>query len=78
MKYDALDGAFIKTQPLHASQEILEDDGHGMTIRVRLRITNDFVMELLSRSRSLEVLRPLTLRNRIREILISALERNGE
>lgn len=78
LKYDALDGAFIKTQPLHASQEILEDDEHGITVRVRLRVTNDFVMELLSRSRSLEVVRPLALKERLREVWMSALERNRE
>ena len=54
LHYDALDGAFVKTLPLHSTQEILKDDPEeGVTVRVHLRITNDFVMELLSRSRSL-------------------------
>ena len=77
LHYDSLDGAFIKTLPLHETQEILSDDPEsGLTIGLRLRITNDFVMELLSRSRSLEVLKPLHLRERVRKIYETALERN--
>lgn len=77
LHYDALDGAFVKTLPLHDSQEILRDDPEeGLTIRLRLRVTNDFVMELLSRSRSLEVIAPDHLRKRVRGIYEKALKRN--
>lgn len=38
--------------------------------------SNDFVMELLSRSRSLEVISPLHLRERVRSIYEEALKRN--
>jgi predicted DNA-binding transcriptional regulator YafY len=76
LKYDSVDGAFLKTMPLHHTQEILSDTGEGITVRVRLRITNDFVMALLSRSRSLEVISPRHLRERIRDICAAALERN--
>ena len=55
LKYDSVDGAFVKTLPLHHSQQILSEDKTGITVKLRLRITNDFVMELLSRSRSVEV-----------------------
>ena len=62
LKYDSVDGAFVKTLPLHHSQQILSEDKTGITVKLRLRITNDFVMELLSRSRSVEVVAPHTLR----------------
>ena len=52
LKYDSVDGAFVKTLPLHHSQQILSEDETSITVKLRLRITNDFVMELLSRSRS--------------------------
>lgn len=76
LKYDALDGAFVKTLPLHSSQEILSDTSDGITVRLRLRITNDFVMALLSRSRSVEVVSPLHLRQRLHNIWSEALKRN--
>lgn len=76
LKYDLVDGSFIKTLPLHHSQQILSEEPTGVTIRLQLRITNDFVMELLSRSRSVEVIAPLSLRSRIYNILQQAAERN--
>lgn len=76
LKYNVLDGAFVRTLPLHTSQEILEDTPNGIVIRLHLRITNDFVMALLARSASLEVVSPLSLRQRIYEVLKQAAERN--
>ena len=76
LRFDALDARFIKTLPIHESQSILDEQGGGITVRVRLRITNDFVMELLSRSRSVEVLAPEHLRKRIHDIYEEALKRN--
>ena len=73
LKYDSVDGAFVKTLPLH---QILSEDETGITVKLRLRITNDFVMELLSRSRSVEVVAPHTLRTRLYDTLRQAAERN--
>lgn len=76
LKYDSLDGAFVKTMPLHTTQEIVEETTESITVRLRVRITNDFVMALLARSRSVEVVKPLSLRQRIYETFLHALERN--
>ena len=77
LRYDALDGSFVKSVPLHHSQRILSDTPDGLHITLRLRITNDFVMELLSRCRSLEVVKPLHLRRRVCDICRAAMERNA-
>ena len=77
LRYDALDGRFVKSAPIHHSQRILADTPDELRISLRLRITNDFVMELLSRSRSLEVIKPQHLRERIRHIYEEALRRNS-
>lgn len=76
LKYDALDGAFVKTLPLHPTQEVIDDTPDGITVRLRIRITNDFVMALLARSRSLEVVKPASLRQRIYDVYQQAIERN--
>lgn len=76
LSYDALDGNFLKSVPLHHSQEILTDNESEFRIRLRLRITNDFVMALLSRSRSLTVIRPQHLRERVKKVYEEALKRN--
>ena len=77
LRFDALDGNFIKVKPFHPSQRIITDSDDELRITLRLKITNDFVMALLSRARSLEVIRPLHLRERIGAILASALKRNS-
>lgn len=76
ISYSPLDGKFIKTTPLHSSQKILVDNDTEFRISLRLRITNDFVMALLARSASITVIKPLSLRARIREIYKEAIERN--
>lgn len=76
LSYDALDGSFLKSVPQHHSQEIVTDTEEEFRIRLRLRVTNDFVMALLSRSRSLTVIKPLHLRERVKKVYEEALRRN--
>ena len=76
IRYDKLDSRFVKSMPLHSSQNIIEEDENSLTIGLRLRITNDFVMALLARSRSMEVITPLSLRQRVEDIYLEALKRN--
>lgn len=77
LSYDALDGSFLRYVPLHHSQEILTDNEEEFRIRLRLRITNDFVMALLARSRSLTVIKPMCLRERVKKVYEEALKRNA-
>ncbi|MCM1141970.1 MAG: transcriptional regulator [Muribaculum sp.] len=76
LSYSPLDGKFLKAMPLHHSQEILVDNEQEFRIRVRLRVTNDFVIALLSRSNSLTVIKPVSLQERIVDVYKRALERN--
>lgn len=76
LSYDTLDGSFLKSVPLHHSQEIVVDNENEFRIKLQLRITNDFVMALLSRSRSLTVIKPLHLREQVKKVYEEALKRN--
>lgn len=76
LSYSSLDGKFLKNNPLHHSQQVVVDTDDEFRIRLRLKITNDFVMALLSRSNSLTVIRPAHLRERIKNIYQDALNRN--
>ena len=77
LQYDNRDGYFLKAMPLHHTQRVLVDDGKVFQISVHVKITNDFVMALLSRSRSLEVIAPMHLRKRIMAVYRDALVRNS-
>lgn len=77
LSFDARDGSYLKSLPLHHSQEVITDNKDEFVIRLRLKITLDFIMELMSRSWSLKVIEPLSLREQIHSICKSALERNS-
>ena len=76
LSYDALDGSFLKATPLHSSQEIIIDNEDEFRIRLNIKITRDFIMALLSRSRSLTVIKPESLKEEIKSIYQAALKRN--
>lgn len=76
VRYSKLDGSFVKSAPLHHSQHVIAEEEGNTTIGFRLRITNDFVMELLSRSRSVEIIEPRWLRAEFEKIYRNALRRN--
>ena len=77
LSYSPLDGSFIKARPMHWSQQTLIDDEKEFRISLEVRITNDFIMELLSRSKSLEVIKPESLRETIRNISEQCYKRNS-
>jgi hypothetical protein len=66
----------LKSLPLHHSKEVLRDTDDEFRIKLRLRITPDFIIEILSRSTSLKVIQPDALRERICAICRSAMEKN--
>lgn len=76
LSYSPLDGQFLKATPLHGSQQVLIDNEKEFRIRLQIKITNDFVMALLARSASLTVIKPASLRQRIKGIYAEALKRN--
>ena len=77
LEYSTLDGAFLKTLPIHHSQTIIHENENTIRIGLRLKVTNDFVMELLSRSNSLKVIKPESLRQKKKDIYTEALKRNS-
>ena len=76
LRFSALDGRFIKTLPIHSSQKVAVETEEYVEVTLRLKITNDFVMALLSRSSSIEILAPQSLKDRMNAIWAAALERN--
>ena len=69
------DGNYIEAMPIHSSQKITRQNDR-VIVTLNIRITLDFIMELMSRSWSVEVIAPLSLRQRLHEIYKEAMERN--
>ena len=61
LAFEPFKGKYIKSLPLHASQQILIDDDQELRIKLTLFITQDFFMELLSYGEHLKVIKPDSL-----------------
>jgi len=75
LSFDKTDGNYILSYPIHHSQSIEYRD-EKVIVHLHLRITPDFIMELMSRSWSLEVISPVSLREQLREIYSGAVSRH--
>lgn len=67
-------GQYIKSLPLHESQQILIDNEEELRIKLNLFITHDFFMELLSYGENLKIIEPESLIKKIKNSLQKTLE----
>lgn len=67
-------GEYIKSLPLHYSQEVLIDDGVEFRIKLKLYITFDLEIELRSFGHNMKVIKPESLINKIKKSFRLALE----
>jgi predicted DNA-binding transcriptional regulator YafY len=74
LSFDSVQGKYIKSFPLHESQQIIQDDGDEVRIKLKLCITFDFLMELLSYGEMLKVISPAKLKTKIRKMHSDALK----
>ena len=67
LSFEPGQGKYIKTLPMHASQEVITDTEEELRIRLRLCIAPDFVMELLSFGDNVKVISPAGLAGEVRQ-----------
>ena len=67
LSFDAHQGQYIKSLPLHHSQQILTDDEHEFRIALQLYPTYDFRQEILSYGNRVQVIAPEHFRNEIKK-----------
>lgn len=67
LSFDPYQGNYIKSLPLHDTQEILIDNKDELRIKLKVCLTYDFIMELLSFGGDVKVLRPKSLINYIKD-----------
>lgn len=73
LKFTNNQGNYIKTMPLHESQEIINETSDEMLVKLKLIPTYDFVMELLFYGEFVQVLEPESLVDEIRTRLEKAV-----
>jgi predicted DNA-binding transcriptional regulator YafY len=69
-------GPYIKTQHLHASQQIVKDDKDGLVIRLKLIINYELTSLLLSFCPEVCVLQPLALKEKLDGLLVEGRKVN--
>ncbi|MCC5923888.1 MAG: WYL domain-containing protein [Crocinitomicaceae bacterium] len=67
LSFDPFQGKYIKTLPLHETQEVLADNEQETRIKLKLCLTHDLVMELLSFGDNMKVIEPKKLVDEIKE-----------
>lgn len=67
LTFSEFKGRYIKSLPLHASQEILVDDGTVLTIRLRLKIEYELISEILSHGDEVRVDAPENLKKILKQ-----------
>ncbi len=77
LKFTHNQGNYIRTMPLHRSQEILEDKNAKpgeMTVKLKLVPTYDFITEILYHGEFIQVLQPQSLADEVQNKLKSAVK----
>ena len=74
LSFSSIGGRYNESLPLHKSQTTLIDDGKEFRIRLEVKITYDFIMELLSQSEDMKVIAPNHLKETLIEIHKNALK----
>ena len=72
--FNAVQGAYIKSQPLHASQRIVEENSTHVRLALTVNITHEFVEQLLSYGANVKVLAPEKLKHLVLDKLSAALK----
>ncbi|WP_299002229.1 WYL domain-containing protein [uncultured Tenacibaculum sp.] len=73
LKFTPFQGKYIKTLPLHHSQEILIDNDKELTIRLWIKINYELKQRLLMLIDQVEVLKPIALRDEMKQVLTKTL-----
>ncbi len=74
LSFDPFQGKYIKSLPLHETQEVLIDNKQEVRVKLTVFLTHDFFMELLSHGEHLRVIQPAGLINDLKSTFKNALK----
>lgn len=67
-------GKYVKSLPIHHSQEIIKETENGLDIRLKIYVTYDLMMEIISHGPNVKVLKPVHLQKSIKEMYAKSLK----
>lgn len=75
LSFEPFQGKYIKSFPLHETQQVVVDDTKEVRIKLKICITQDFVMEILSFGFDVKVVSPKYLQNIFVKIFNESLKK---
>jgi predicted DNA-binding transcriptional regulator YafY len=66
LSFTHFQGKYIKSLPLHETQQVILDTKNELQVKLQMYITLDFIIELLSLGGNVKVLKPKNLINKIK------------
>lgn len=65
LEFPHFQGKYIKSLPFHETQQILEDSKQCLKIKLKVYLTHDFLMEILSYGANVKVIKPKSLIDKV-------------
>lgn len=75
LSFDAVQGRYIKAQPIHTTQKILSETDKGIVISLSVIPSPEFMMHLMSYGSSVHILQPQDIRTELIRLLKMALSK---
>jgi predicted DNA-binding transcriptional regulator YafY len=69
LRFAKQQGLFVRSQPLHPTQETIAEDENGIVVRIRVIPSPELTMTILSFGHQVEVVSPTTLREEVSEAI---------
>ncbi len=76
LSFTPLQGRYIKSLPLHDSQQVIFENESEVRVKLKIQISEDFLKELLSFGDEIKILEPQSLKTRICGIFENAIIKN--
>ena len=74
LSFNILQAAYVKSLPLHATQQVIYENAGEVGITLYIKITHDFIMKLLSFGNNVQVMQPKKLINIIKKAHLDAYD----
>ncbi len=74
ISFTPFQGKYIQSMPLHHTQETIIDNDEEFRIKLKLYITHDFIMEILSMANNLKIIQPESLIDEIKKVSKATFE----
>lgn len=75
LSFEPLQGKYIKTLPLHETQQVVVDNDDELQVKLTLYLTHDLIMEILSYGDTVKVLTPKSLAKMIKTAHFNAFSK---